>query len=229
MVPLKLLKTRLLIALLLFLSVWLTYQYMESMLLQSSVEKEKFPQLSGGKKVLVTVFYECLCPDSKSFIHNHLLPSFEKAPHLLQLHLIPYGKAETRLTSRGSYEFECQHGSSECFGNKVHACAINKVEDEMKSLRVISCLMEDHGDIEGAGAECSTKFGVNWGPILDCAKGKEGNDLLKEHGDSTNALNPKISFVPTILLNHKRDGQPAILKNLWKEICRILPEAPECK
>ncbi|KAG8292501.1 antigen processing and presentation of exogenous peptide antigen via MHC class I [Homalodisca vitripennis] len=76
---------------------------------------------------------------------------------------------------------------------------------------------------------CSTKFGVNWSPILDCAKGKEGNDLLKEHGDSTNALNPKISFVPTILLNHKRDGQPAILKNLWKEICRILPEAPECK
>lgn len=47
----------------------------------------------------VTVFYECLCPDSKSFVLNHLLPSFEKAPHLLKLELIPYGKAEVSVFS----------------------------------------------------------------------------------------------------------------------------------
>lgn len=50
-----------------------------------------------SKKVTVTVFYECLCPDSKSFVLNHLLPSFEKAPHLLKLELIPYGKAEVSV------------------------------------------------------------------------------------------------------------------------------------
>lgn len=43
------------------------------------------------------MFYECLCPDSKSFVLNHLLPSFEKAPHLLKLELIPYGKAEVSV------------------------------------------------------------------------------------------------------------------------------------
>lgn len=61
---------------------------------------------------------------------------------------------QTRKTSRG-YEFECQHGSAECFGNKVHACAIDKVGDELTSLKLVSCMMEDSGNIEGVGHEVS--------------------------------------------------------------------------
>lgn len=61
---------------------------------------------------------------------------------------------QTRKTSRG-YEFECQHGSAECFGNKVHACAINQVQDELTSLKLVSCMMEDSGNIEGVGHEVS--------------------------------------------------------------------------
>lgn len=44
--------------------------------------------------ILVTVFYEALCPDSRSFFTKQLLPTFEKIPHLIQINLVPYGKAK---------------------------------------------------------------------------------------------------------------------------------------
>lgn len=44
--------------------------------------------------VIVTVFYEALCPDSRSFFTKQLLPTFEKIPHLMQINLVPYGKAK---------------------------------------------------------------------------------------------------------------------------------------
>jgi hypothetical protein len=42
---------------------------------------------------------------------------------------------------------------------------------------------------------------VRWKLIAECAAGMEGDELLKRHGDTTNALHPRVSFVPTILLD----------------------------
>lgn len=44
--------------------------------------------------VVISVFYEALCPDSRSFFTKQLLPTFEKLPHLVQINLVPYGKAK---------------------------------------------------------------------------------------------------------------------------------------
>lgn len=49
---------------------------------------------SAVPPILVTVFYEALCPDSRSFFTKQLLPTFEKIPHLIQINLVPYGKAK---------------------------------------------------------------------------------------------------------------------------------------
>lgn len=45
------------------------------------------------EKVLVSVYYEALCSDSRNFILKQLVPAYEKAPNLIELDLIPYGKA----------------------------------------------------------------------------------------------------------------------------------------
>lgn len=42
----------------------------------------------------VGVYYEALCPDSRNFIIQHLLPSFDKAPNSFDIKFVPYGKAE---------------------------------------------------------------------------------------------------------------------------------------
>lgn len=49
---------------------------------------------SAGAPVIVMVFYEALCPDSKHFIMKQLQYAFYKAPALIDFQLVPYGKAK---------------------------------------------------------------------------------------------------------------------------------------
>lgn len=42
----------------------------------------------------VGVYYEALCPDSRNFILQHLVPSFNKAPNSFSIEFVPYGKAK---------------------------------------------------------------------------------------------------------------------------------------
>lgn len=176
--------------------------------------------------VLVTVFYECLCPDSRSFFLRHLVPAYEKAPNLLDIELVPYGNAKTFIEN-GHYKFDCQHGATECYGNKIHACTIEKVKDPRLRLKMTTCMIDDNVMPDERGAECSAINGVSWKPILDCALSKEGDQLLKQHGVATHALQPPVSFIPTILLNKSQGDQRAILKNLWMEICKQYPETSQ--
>ncbi|XP_021913568.1 GILT-like protein 1 isoform X2 [Zootermopsis nevadensis] len=182
--------------------------------------------------ILVTVFYEALCPDSRSFFTKQLLPTFEKIPLLIQINLVPYGKAMTETVGT-SYRFTCQHGPLECRANKIHACAIAKVTQPDIQLKYITCMISDNMNPEKIGEECAQDHDVRWKEVVGCAVGSEGEELLKQHGEATNALNPRVSFVPTVLLDQSQDNQPGILKNLFKEVCTHLQEqrlqlVPEC-
>jgi hypothetical protein len=42
---------------------------------------------------------------------------------------------------------------------------------------------------------------VRWKLVAECAAGMEGDELLKHHGEATNALYPRVSFIPTVLLD----------------------------
>lgn len=42
---------------------------------------------------------------------------------------------------------------------------------------------------------------MRWKLVAECATGVEGDELLKRHGDATNALHPRVSFIPTVLLD----------------------------
>lgn len=39
------------------------------------------------------VFYEALCPDSKNFIIKQLHSAYARAPSLIDIQFVPYGKA----------------------------------------------------------------------------------------------------------------------------------------
>ncbi|KAL1130334.1 hypothetical protein AAG570_013272 [Ranatra chinensis] len=173
----------------------------------------------GKTQLVLTVFYECLCPDSKSFFIKHLLPSIVKVPQFISAVLVPYGKAKT-IMRQGEYRFTCQHGEVECFGNKIHACVIAKVQDVLIQVQIITCMIADNIDPKEIGRKCCESHDVDWLPIQACALGIEGDALLKQHGDKTNSLVPRVTFIPTVLINGNRGNQAAILKNLWKELCR---------
>lgn len=63
------------------------------------------PRLAGSP-VMVMVFYEALCPDSKHFILKQLVPTFSKAPALIDFQLVPYGKATVNFNFQLFYSTE---------------------------------------------------------------------------------------------------------------------------
>lgn len=76
--------------------------------------------------------------------------------------------------------------------------------------------------------QCGEHYNIDHMPILNCAKGKKGSQLLKKHGEKTNALNPPVSFIPTIEINGSQDLVPLskILKDLKQSVCNLFKTRP---
>lgn len=49
-----------------------------------------------SEKVHVAVYYEALCPDSRSFVLKQLGPTYRKLSASVEVELVPYGKAKVR-------------------------------------------------------------------------------------------------------------------------------------
>ncbi|XP_049799522.1 uncharacterized protein LOC126234819 isoform X2 [Schistocerca nitens] len=113
----------------------------------------------------VAVYYETLCPYSREFITSKLLPAYLRAPELMNLSLVPYGNAETKVTAEG-YEFSCQHGPGECQGNKIHSCAVELLEDPTSQLQYVACTMRGQDDPVESGGEIRQKSTVVWNDLL---------------------------------------------------------------
>lgn len=45
------------------------------------------------EKIIIGVYYEALCPDSRGFIMRDLKSTYDKIPNNIIIELIPYGKA----------------------------------------------------------------------------------------------------------------------------------------
>ncbi|XP_076655369.1 gamma-interferon-inducible lysosomal thiol reductase [Halictus rubicundus] len=181
------------------------------------------------QKVRIAVYYEALCPDSRSFFMKQLLPTYHKIPNIIVVELIPYGKATTVKTDRG-YKFMCQHGPIECNANIIHACSIHILKNSSSQLEYISCMIKNNLEPVNIMEICARKMNADYKEIFKCFTGEKGKELLAKYGEQTNLLQPRISFVPTITINGNSDHQARILKNLLQEVCLHLKVVPEsCK
>lgn len=195
--------------------------------------------------VPLTVYYESLCTDSVRFIVEQLYP-VKQSPlgRYIDVTLIPYGKASYK-TEGSDVIFQCQHGPNECYGNKVHACAIQHIQvnsyqntktKESLTLDYITCLMRTwmtFKDNVYPGKKCSIENQLpNWNVIEECANNTEGSKLLQGYGERTEQLNPKLSVVPTITFHHQTDDDlnDLALKDLRTAACRAMrePKPHEC-
>ncbi|XP_055917963.1 GILT-like protein 1 [Eupeodes corollae] len=199
--------------------IWLLFRYSIGDGLMLTVESvTRIP----GTPILVTVFYEALCPDSKHFITKQLVPAYKAAPSVLEVVLVPYGKASTSISSDGSLNFDCQHGPLECQANMYHACTIEIITDPIKRLDMVTCMIKDNRLPKEALYRCARDYNLETAnSIQKCYDTNHGSELLKMNGDATHALRPAVSFIPTITIDGAQGKQAAILKNLMGEVCKV--------
>ncbi|KAK0083244.1 hypothetical protein PV325_009104 [Microctonus aethiopoides] len=177
------------------------------------------------EKIVIGVYYEALCPDSRGFIMRDLKSTYDKIPNNVIIELIPYGKATTNIGPDG-YEFKCQHGARECEANMIHACAIDIITNPSVQLNFITCMIDRNVWPIKITRTCAEEMNIDAEPILNCAKSIKGSELLAKYGKMTDALRPPVTYVPTITLDKDTANQAAILINLLREVCKRFKTPP---
>ncbi|XP_063370855.1 GILT-like protein 2 [Cydia amplana] len=188
----------------------------------------KSMEIKKVDKVDLKLYYESLCPDCVTFQIERLDPVFTEIGSYIDLKLYPYGNANRKEVD-GKTVIVCQHGEKECYGNKLHACAIDKLKDIRATSPYISCMMNGtwggDGSTDMDATKCGDLMNIDSKPIKECAKGKKGEELLEYYGKETDKITKH--GVPHVLLNGEKFD---MYDNLKKKICEALKNPPsQCK
>ncbi|KOB76592.1 Legumaturain, partial [Operophtera brumata] len=116
------------------------------------------------------------------------------------------------------YEFTCQHGPAECYGNKLHACAIDVLQNITAAIRYNSCLM-DYSQAGNGSDDVAANVAIK-----QCAKGAKGPELLKFYGEESTKSG--FTSVPYVLIN----GAPGRVDHFKEDVCKAFSKPPPpCK
>ncbi|XP_026320155.1 gamma-interferon-inducible lysosomal thiol reductase-like [Hyposmocoma kahamanoa] len=180
------------------------------------------PPGQGPETVKLQVFYECLCPGCIHEYTTQLSPTIQKLHDYLDLETYPFGNGQMDDVS-GTITFHCQHGPDECYGNALHACAIDILKSPIDYVNFNSCLMNG-GSTDNAADECGKSRSVNPTPIKTCAKSDKAVQLLKVYAEET--LKRHLKYMPYVLIN----GQECDYnKPLMAQVCSAFKNPPkEC-
>lgn len=201
-----------------------------------------FVAVANAVKVPVTIYYESLCPDSAKFITEQVYPAVKSdlRDHT-EITWVPFGKS-SYSTQGSDVLFNCHHGPNECYGNKVHACAIEHIQAnsyqteftrESLTLDFINCMMKagsNFPDNVYPGARCARDNHIStWENIQQCANSTEGSQLLMKHGQTTMAFQNPLISVPTVVFKQQYDlkvnerAQNDFVGTLCKYVSQPLP------
>ncbi|BES90928.1 gamma-interferon inducible lysosomal thiol reductase [Nesidiocoris tenuis] len=181
---------------------------------------------AADSSIKLDVYYESQCPDCYNFFVNQLLQTSVDLSDYIETNLVPYGNAKTNRTADDQITFICQHGESECYLNKIHACALERIKGtNLQRVSLATCLFVYYKTPNKAGKTCSHKFGLKWSDIKNCAENEEGTQLMDKYGKITDSLNPPHTFVPTTAVNKYRGDdafQDKLASDLKGVLCSIL-------
>ncbi|XP_049879227.1 GILT-like protein 2 [Pectinophora gossypiella] len=178
-------------------------------------------KVTNNNLVKVDLFYESLCPDCIAD-YPQFPPVVKKLHNYINLQTYPYGNAKM-YEDNGKTIVKCQHGERECYGNKLHACAIDQLKDVQKYVDFNACMMAKRSD-DDAADECGELYKVDANAIKTCAKGARGHELLVYYGRESEKIN--YNYVPYVLVDGqvKDDDKP-----LLDAVCEsIHPPPKEC-
>jgi interferon gamma-inducible protein 30 len=184
------------------------------------------------EKVGIALYYESQCPGCRDMITNSFSEAFQTEGFLdmAEVEFVPYGNAKETKTESGTYEFECQHGPSECVYNTIEACALAKIEDPLVAFQYIDCIecsdesrdpQQDYYQVAITCCKLAKLSDDTIRAMEGCATGTEGIQLEHEAAEKTDGLDPPHEFGPYVVVNgvHKDETQNAISDSLFDYVC----------
>ncbi len=189
--------------------------YILLILLSFSFQQKHIPKIQ--------IYIESLCPDCYFFIIQSFKNFYEniKNPNLAEIELIPYGNAkEMYNTQSNKWEFTCQHGELECYGNLIETCAIQKM-GRVNSYSTIICI-ESYIEEYNYDFDKTLDFCMDDKTILaeikECVSSDEGNFYQHQMAQKTDENH---YWVPWVLVDgvHDINIENKIIKSLTDYLC----------
>jgi hypothetical protein len=190
------------------------------------------------------------CCMNVSILHMSRLARLA-APPMLPMITRAGGPVIARTRSQARVH-RCQHGDRECLMNSMQNCVIHKLRRPQLYAPIVFCLQvsvvwaHTHSDCtqnrpaDSDSARDCVPSHVDPADILSCAFSARGRSLLNaagmlcahpcvvyaNAGELTKALEPKLDFVPWIMIDGARDAEA--LRNLKRSVCkRIKTKVPK--
>ena len=172
----------------------------------------------------IQVYIESLCPDCINFITKSFKDFYDevKKPNLVDIEFIPFGNAhEVYNTSTQKYDFTCQHGDNECYGNLVETCAIN-ILGRVKSYGTILCIETNiarfQKNFDDTLEYCLSNDQENLKEIKECISSDLGNFYEHQMAQKTD---PGHLWVPWVVVDgyHDENIENEIIESLINYVC----------
>jgi interferon gamma-inducible protein 30 len=130
---------------------------------------------------------------------GQLWNAFNQISSIMNLNVIPYGNAkETFRNETKLWQFTCQHGQDECYGNLLHSCLIYFYPNPASHMPFIHCTEASDHDIRTASLECSRELSISLDATNKCMQSRLGNSLQHNNAVLTEQLNPQHTYVPWV-------------------------------
>ncbi|VEN40674.1 unnamed protein product [Callosobruchus maculatus] len=154
-------------------------------------------------KLNVTIYYETLSPECSMFIQSQLHPVYSKFADYLRLDMVPFGIVKSKFDEETQrWTFACEHGPDECYGNVIHACALD-LNPPKTALDFINCCeRQANPATDEAFQKCAKEIGINFEDLKRC---KETTGYRHQVANAKKSRKIGLSTVPFITLNDKRD------------------------
>ena len=177
-------------------------------------------------RVKIEMYTESLCPDCIQFLTSSAKTAINTPDinQIADINFYPYGNAH-ESQSGNSWVFTCQHGSNECLGNLMEACALN-VTGKQNGLAFAVCVeenLENYGeDFTQTGTYCAGVVGANFNDINSCMQSDLGNKVQHDIAVQTENLQPSHQYVPWVVVNgaHDTNVENQVMNDMLSYICQ---------
>ncbi|KAI5646086.1 gamma interferon inducible lysosomal thiol reductase (GILT) domain-containing protein [Phthorimaea operculella] len=184
----------------------------------------KAQQLVNGK-IKISIVTSSGCGDTARFIHEQLIPAYNKYSKYMQVEFAPWGR--TKRLQDGS--LQCQFGPADCWANRVHRCALNLLPQQHSRVHYMSCeFTKPYSAYSQKSYDCAQRFGVDLRDLDLCVT--ETGVFLDDAAEEAARLPMMyINNVPAITFNDNVYDVLAhgeALRGLDRIICYALADQP---